>query len=187
VITVALVNAYDYLGRGDEYVAKMIAMVDRNLTVPHKFDVLGDCGLPGFWNKVALFRPGRFEGRVMFLDLDLVVTGPLDDLAETKGIIDLHDWGWPTHTYGSGVMVWDAGEHEEVWTKFTRDLPDRLHGDQDFMTQLGGWEPLPAPWQRSYRYHCKKGPPKGCKVVCFHGAPKQTDLPADHWAREYWR
>jgi hypothetical protein len=44
VLTVALVNAYDYLGRGAEYVAKMVAMVDRNLRAPHEFKVLGDCG-----------------------------------------------------------------------------------------------------------------------------------------------
>jgi hypothetical protein len=186
VLTVALVNAYDYLGRGAEYVAKMVAMVDRNLRAPHEFKVLGDCGLPGWWNKVALFMPGQFDGRVLYLDLDSVITGSLDELAETKGIIDLHDWGWPTHTLCSAVMAWDAGEHEDIWSRFTPDVMKRLEGDQDWITEVGGWEALPASWCRSYRYHCKRSVPKSCKVVQCHGKSKPHTI-ASGWLPELWR
>lgn len=176
------------MGCGEEYVAKLRSMVARHLKQAHRFVCLRlDIGLQGWWNKVALFRPGQFEGRVLYLDLDTVITGPLDELVERKGIIHLAKWGWAKNDYGSGVMVWDAGEHEEVWTRFAPDVPQRFRGDQDWLTSLGGWRALPDS-VRSFRYHCKEGPPPGCAVVAFHGAnDKPHLLPAGHWALDYWQ
>ena len=188
MITVACVEWGNYEGRGEEYVAKLRSMVARNLKQPYRFECLRlDIGLTGWWNKVALFRPGQFEGRVLYLDLDCVITGSLDELVERKGIIHLRDWGWTKNDYGSGVMVWDAGEHAEIWSRFTPDVPKQYRGDQDWLTHLGGWAALPAPPVLcSYRYHCKSGPPKGCAVVSFHGAPKPHSITTG-WVPEYWR
>lgn len=186
MITVACVEHGNYLGRGEEYVSKLRAMVARNLRQPHRFECLRPNIGQGWWNKVALFEPARFKGRVLYLDLDCVITGPLDDLVERKGIIHLRDWGWTKNDYGSGVMVWDAGEHGEVWTRFSSDVPKRFRGDQDYMTALGGWDALPSPpMLSSYRYHCKDGVPEGCAVVSFHGAPKPHEVTSG-WVPERW-
>ena len=206
MLTVACVDAGNYLGRGREYVEKLRRMVARHLSLPHVFTCLTDYGpvgnehgdaptffialppgLRGWWNKIVLFRPGLFEGRVLYLDLDSVITGPLDPLAAAKGILHLDRWGWDRKVYGSGVMVFDAGEHADIWEKFTPEVPRKFEGDQDFITSLGGWPALPDGLCVSYRYHCKKGPPAGASVVCFHGSPKMHQLPAGHWAHEHWR
>lgn len=186
MLTVACVNHGNYLGHGWQYVETLRRMVARNLSQPHEFVCLQDEGDSGWWSKIELFRPGRFKGRVLYTDLDSVITGPLDELAEHKGIIDLHDWGWKTHTFGSGVMVWDAGEHADIFEKYTPNVRSLFRGDQDYITLLGGWQALPARLCRSYRYHCVKGVPEGCVHVSMHGTPKPHEIKTG-WVPEVWR
>lgn len=205
MITVACVEHGDYQKRGAEYVRKLKAAVQRNMTRAHRFVCLTDdprrhpgveCqmlpgrekdGLSGWWAKCYLFSPDRFEGRVLFTDLDNTIVGPLDDLVEHKGLIHLARWGWAKNDYSSCVMVWDGGQHGEIWSKYTLDVPRQFTGDQDWITHLGGWDALPDAPVRSYRYHCGKGVPDGCAIVAMHGRPKQSDLPEDHWMRSYWK
>lgn len=204
MLTVACVEHGNYEGHGLEYVARLRASVARNLKMPHRFVVLTDrpglyrdhdaillpLGLSGWWNKLALFRPGMFEGRVVYLDLDVAIVGPLDGLAERKGTIHLKDWGWAKNDYGSGLMVWDAGEHSDAWERRLNEPGpawERFKGDQDWLTHLGGWDAVAFPAACSYRYHCKDGPPAGASVVLFHGRPKANDLPAGHWIHQYWK
>ena len=76
------------------YVEILQAMVRRHLTVPYTFVCLSDdpnvpctripllMGWPGFFSKIELFRPGLFAGPVLYFDLDTVIHGPVDALAE---------------------------------------------------------------------------------------------------------
>lgn len=186
-LTVACVNHGNYLGRGEEYVARMRSMVARNLTLPHEFVCLKDEGiLQGWWAKIELFRPGRFTGRVLYLDLDSVVVGPLDALAEQKGIINLLYWGWRTPTLCTSVMSWDAGEHDEVFTTFHAGVLREFRGDQDWVTMIGGWDAI-DPWLcKSYRYECVTAPPPGCVHVSMHGRPKPHEITTG-WVPEAWQ
>lgn len=205
---VACVEHGDYLGRGREYVDKLKSMVSRNLRQPFTFVCLTDDrsrhdrltwweslppGLPGWWNKISLFKPGMFPAgaRVLYVDLDTVIAGTLDDFAASRGIIHLRNWGWDRDVYGSGTMVWDAGEYEEIWTRRHEAAEmiaanERAVGDQEWITKLGGWPALPPHLVKSYRYHAKEKPPEGCSVVCFHGPDKPHLLPPDNWARRIW-
>ena len=186
-LTIACVNHSNYQGRGAEYVARMQSMVAHHMSQPYDFAVLLDEGpYGGWWSKIELFRPGRFTGRVIYLDLDSVVVGPLDKLAAQPGIIDLHDWGWLTHTLCSSVMVWDVDEHREIFDDFEAPVTSEFRGDQDWITYLGGWDILPAPLCRSYRYHCVNGPPEGCVHVSMHGQPKPHEI-TDGWVPQAWR
>jgi hypothetical protein len=186
VLTVACVNVENYLGRGEEYVAKLRAGVARHLAQPHEFVCLRESNKPSWWAKIDLFEPGRFEGRVLYLDLDTVIVGALDALVQRKGLLHLQDWGWRTPTYGSGVMVWDAGEHAEAFTQYTPMVPHAFRGDQDWLTHLGGWDALPAPPVNcSYRYHARKGVPEGAVTVSFHGRPKPHEI-VDGWVPQAW-
>lgn len=186
-VTVACVEYGNYLGRGEEYVRKLGSMVARHLARPHQFVCLRpqERGMEGWWAKIALFKPGQFSGRVLYLDLDTVVVGALDPLLDTPGILHLAQWGWKKNDYGSGVMVWDAGDHHEIWDRFSLDVPRTFRGDQDWMTHLGGWGALSPVLCRSYRYHCKSGPTPGASVVCFHGKPKPHELGG--WVKEAWQ
>lgn len=191
MLTVVCVEWGNYLGRGAEYVDKLKAMVQRHLSLPHAFVCLQpDVGLAGWWNKIELFRPGRFSGRVVYLDLDTVIVGSIDKLAASKGILHLADWGWTKNDYGSGVMVWDAGEHDWIFKLFKPDVPRRFRGDQDWMTHLrdvgaDSWPALPKGLCVSYRYVSRPAPPAGASVVCFHGKPKPHEL-AGGWVPHHW-
>ena len=78
--------------------------VDRNLSLPNRFIVV--CDKPdglrqdietiemnmnedffAMWTKMTLFRPKPFgiTGRILLLDVDTVITGNLDELAELAG------------------------------------------------------------------------------------------------------
>lgn len=185
VITVACVQVENYLGRGEEYVETLRSMVGRHLSQPFEFCCIRESDKPGWFAKCDLFEPRRFTGRVFYLDLDTVIVGPLDELAEHRGILHLGQWGWTRNDYGSGVMVWDAGEHAEIFDRYTPDVPDRFRGDQDWLTHLGGWPALPAGLNVSYRYHAKAGPPAGAVTVSFHGSPKPHEVTSG-WVPKAW-
>jgi uncharacterized Rossmann fold enzyme len=186
---------------GDKYPAEYVnilhAMVTKNLNRPFDFVCLTDnpegldehiktvelkSELKGWWNKIELFNPALFtKGRILYLDLDVCITGSLDELADSHGII--FDWHLPT--YNSSVMVWKAGDHSDVYTKFTHEIADKYHGDQDWITELAGWPILPANWCVSYRSHAQDWPPASAKVVCFHGDPKPHEFPSK-WVKSIW-
>jgi hypothetical protein len=194
-LTVVCVNVNDYLGKGQEYVDKLHAMVKRNLNQPFQFKCITDSPMKGWWAKVGLFRPGQFQGRVMYIDLDSVITGSLDQLVEHKGIIDMYGahWGKNRHEYNSSVMVWDAGEHEEIFNEYSTTVPTCFIGDQDWMTYLGGWDGFPNQNDSilSYKWFCEDIAPKypeptDCKIWCFHGKPKPHEIDFG-WVPEYWK
>lgn len=211
MLIVACVEWGNYHDRGAEYVAKLYAGARKHLAQPFEFHCLTDdptrataaigeasierawthlltWGRGGWWNKVELFRPGLFPAgaRILYLDLDSLITGSLDELAAAKGIIHLADWGWNKNVYCSSLMVWDHGEHADVWAKYSPEVARRLEGDQDWITECGAWPALPAPWARSYRYHARDAVPADCRVVAFHGRPKPHEL-SSGWAADLWR
>jgi hypothetical protein len=186
MITVACVNVQNYEGRGEEYVAKMQSMVARHLKQPHRFECIRTSDKPGWWAKIDLFQPGRFSGRVVYFDLDTVIVGSLDALVQHKGTVHLTDWGWPKNMYGNAIMVWDAGEHEEIYTRYTPAVAKRLRGDNDWMFELGGWDRLPKGLNVSYRYESKAAPPAGAVTVSMHGRPKCHEITWG-WVPQHWR
>ena len=188
MLTVACVEHGNYEGRGREYVDKLAAMVGRWLTVPYEFHCIRpNVGLTGWWNKVYLFKRGLFRGgRILYLDLDTVIVGPLDQLVQHKGILHLDRWGWSKKVYGSGVMCWDADEHTDIWARFAVGQTLLHEGDQNWIQACGEWPSLPDGLCVSYRYHCKKGPPPGASVVCFHGRPKCHEFAPNHWVTRAW-
>ena len=179
---------------GPEYVEILRDMVKRNLGMQHRFVCLTDdpdgvsCetmplpgNLHGWWNKLYLFKPGLFEGRILFLDLDVCIVGPIEKIVKPGIIKD-----WNLHGYNSSVMCWDAGDHAEAWEKFNPDVAQRLHGDQDFLNELGGWEVYEDGLCVSYRKHAQDWPPESASVVCFHGEPKPASFPST-WVSDIWK
>ncbi len=181
---------------GPEYVEILRDMVDRNLTEDFTFHQITDqpeqidgvnniAALPrleGWWQKLALFSPHMpwAEGdRVIYFDLDVAITGRLEGLP--KGII--RDWHLPG--YNSSVMVWDHGEHRDVWERFIPQIKDIHRGDQDWITEVGGWDTFPPGMFASYRSHAIDGPPAGAVAVIFHGEPKPPDCGG--WVKDIWR
>ena len=90
-----------------------------------------------WWGQIELFRPGLFTGPVLYMDLDTIVRGPLDDLLAIGNLALLWDFYRPAGL-GSGLMVLPECARGEVWREWIRD-PGRwmgecaLGGDQMFL------------------------------------------------------
>ena len=194
MLTVACVNWGTKYPK--EYVHVLKSMVEKNLTVPHRFVVFTDdpkgynCetqplpqGLDRWWNKIYLFKKGLFEDKCLFLDLDVVITGNLDELVSLDGFRIISDWH--LDSYNSSVMM--LGNEHKVWDDFNPRMMSQYPGDQDYITdKLPNKGTFPSSWCLSYRSHCQPGVPKNCKIVVFHGYPKPHEFPSN-WVRELWR
>lgn len=104
----------------------------------------------GYWNKVRLFQPGQFSGRVLYLDLDTLVVAPLDPIVDYPAPFALTEDALVrerahldrdrynrrlVRRYNSSVMVWDAGTAADVWHYWTPAVADRLSTDQDWIAE----------------------------------------------------
>jgi hypothetical protein len=163
------------------------------------------CDLSGWWQKLGLFQPGRFCGDVLYLDLDVVITKPLHGMVELldrdrSRLWALDDFGYPltnprqgigsdterllggVGTVNSSVMMWNGDAASDVWRKFTPEVMDVLHGDQNFITQAlwPNINLIPPEWASSYKY----GGTGAIRV--FHGDPKPPQV-TDKWVLDHWR
>lgn len=182
---------------GDKYNAAYVyalkEMVEQNLTIPYTFKCITDQNLPGietvlpilpyhsWWSKLNLFAPNIAAGSSIYLDLDVVITGSIDYLAEYTGTFSAPA-NWAKSGHGgiqSSVMCWPgnwsfpADKIKDQWPS----VIDRLHGDQEFL-----WEVLGEDWQRipnvgSYKYHVRGNEiPSWMRVCCFHGKPDPHEV-----------
>jgi len=151
--------------------------------------------LPGWWGKLALFKPGLWpEGeRILFLDLDTVILGPIDPIAAYAGpFAILRDFYFPTRLQ-SAVMAWPAGWGAHIWQTFEeagRPMDERAT-DQGWIMRTERTSAVrlqdvfPGRFV-SYKLDCQDGPPAGASVLCFHGKPRPHEATAAWVARE-WR
>lgn len=146
---------------------------------------------PGWWSKLELFRPD-LSGDLLFMDLDTVVVGPLEDIGKVRGLTILRDFYRPQGLQ-SALMFLPETDRAEVWARW-RVNPERhmqiaRRGDQGFLEQV--WLHTAARWQDrvpgqivSYkadlRGRASEAPPPGVRVVCFHGRPRPWQLPPTH-------
>ena len=187
---------------GDKYTTEDVlilkGMVERNLTRPHIFMCLSDrprAGVTtytdfdawtGWWSKLKLFEVS--SGDNLYLDIDTVVTGPLDDLVSEQLSMP-KNWalsghgGWQSsvmswgRNYGYLALAFDPDKLSEPANgNYGYYGSDRLWGDQEFITHIMGDDVKPMKDIYSYRYHCMGGPPAGAKVACFHGEPKPSEV-----------
>lgn len=211
-------------GGGREYkpahAAALARQVADRLALPHRFVLLTDMleqpsgpapqhqlrqvqrleheDWTGWWAKLELFKPGRFDGPVLYFDLDTVIIGDLEPIAEgaTCGLtLLLEDFYRKLH-WASGVMAWTGDALAGAYKRFTVDPAGYMRefavtGDQAFIEdciKLGFVEPMRF-WQDvlpgkivSYKAHVKPAGaiPADARAVCFHGQPRpwQVTLPA---------
>lgn len=189
-LNIICLNHENYLGRGDEYVAKLKAGIEANFTGAYSLHVLteDDCpeGLHGWWNKLTMFQPGRFEGRCVYFDLDTVITGNLDDLMAYDGPFAALRDVWQPGQLGSSVMTWTAGELDHVWDAWVAaDCPqDDPRGDQAWITEhmpmaLRLQDLLPGQlgsWKANFGMDAANIPAT-TRVCFFHGQPRPHETP----------
>jgi len=193
------------------YVRHLMNMVERNLSVPHRFICLSDRPISGvdcipvfaqkwqgWWQKVSLFMPGLFPSaaRILYLDLDVVITGDMTTLVQQWTPLPLtmiYNFGPNRHhaAHNSSVMMWTSGDPRlnSIHDLFTEDVMLKLHGDQCWIWRvlrenIADW---PMEFVKSYKYDCRTGPldPR-TRIVVFHGDPKPHQCKED-WVVKNWR
>lgn len=193
----------------DYYAQRLKRTVQENLTLEHNFMCISDHeidgvttirpinDLPGWWGKVNLFSFEVSDRLNLYLDLDVVITGSLDDLVtKYRNSPCAMPLNWAQSGHGgcqSSVMLWSKNYNtEQVYSLFDPAIahwppvnqPGTLWGDQEWITQLRDTDkiqvnPINADWVKSYKYHCRDGLPDDCRIVVFHGEPKPADVNVD--------
>lgn len=149
-------------------------------------------GWRGWWSKAELFRPGLFQGPVLYFDLDTLIVGELEELASYRGPhARLSDFYQP-NLAASGVMAWTPGLHTEAIYNAALKLNGRFpSGRSDYWyakvaPKVDRLQQLYPGQLVSFKAHARQGPPAAARVVCGHGRPRFSD-PAAGWAHRAWR
>lgn len=180
VVTVCVPPAYEI-----KHLDRLYRMVRKHLSLPFCWRPITTEaeGFFGYWNKVRLFKPGQFQGRVLYLDLDVTVTGSLDDLARSPAPFTAMQDPWKPGI-NSSVMVWDAGRCDDVYTLFTPAVMSELPGDQEWIQAcMGEVSTFPTEWLVSYKDN-RRGLlpgvpptyPPDMRVCVFHGFPRPWEV-----------
>ena len=156
MINVACVlRAGGKVGYDAAWVAKLQRAVERNLSHPHRFVCLSDCEVPcehialetvgkGFWSKVQLFKPGLFDGPVLYLDLDTVICSSIDSIVDCIKDQSFVMWYEADKLIHSSAFMWWQGDHSHLWQLYQTQDPSYwaslyssppLYGDQAFVSE----------------------------------------------------
>lgn len=210
------------------YVNRLYGMVGRNLSLSHTFHCLTeksagihegvnilplpDTDYEGWWIKLMLFQQDFFglRGRIIYLDLDVVITGNIDFLAEDNaGLSIIKNWS-RNRMWNSSVMSFTIGSLYQVWDEFKassyEDLKVKYRGDQEWIYFIIPEAKMySSTWVVSYKKSCRsryggwlrhigvklKAPsfceaelPADARIVVFHGFPNPEDVmngPCREW------
>ncbi len=172
---------------GPRFINRLYGMVARNITPPFSFtcftdtaegvrpevdcqplpvlDVAMPTNTKGIWPKARLWGKtlGTLTGPVLFLDLDLVITGNIDDLftyGDPDRVILARNPAKPFERLGqTSVFRFPVGKLLPLQQKFIADpqgVADEYGFEQRFVTRNapGGIDLFPRAWVRHFRYQC---------------------------------
>lgn len=186
-----------------DFVNKLYAMVRRNLTIPYRFvcfteDPQGlnqgieifpfeEDILTGWWYKLTLFKKKLYdlEGRILFLDLDLVIVDNIDCFLQTTDKLNIiQEWNsrHPKVFWNSSVFAFEFGTLPHVWSRFIENPQAGMRtpmGDQRWIwTHVDKQDinPWTDGWCQSFKYRCRHGLPDDTKIAVFHGKPDPHEV-----------
>lgn len=152
--------------------------------------------LPGWWSKLALHKDWLFPhgDRVIFFDLDTVITGRLDELAAYDGqFATLKDFYRPDGLQ-SAVMAWKAGETSDIWRSYeAAGCPQDDPGGDQAWIECGHLEnavrlqdQFPGLFVSYKADNLQNHPPAKASVVVFHGKPRPHEV-LTGWVPQVWK
>lgn len=219
---------------GDKFgvadVAKLAAGVRRNLAQPHRFvcfsdrrfaiDGVEDALLPnieltkikGCYARLRMFDPawqeGWFSDCIVNIDLDTVITGPLDPLFDRPESFVIMQGGNASNPckFNGALMMLRAGAHPEVWNDFSVDAASKVPfyefpDDQGWIWQklpkASGWTCGTAsgvfvfrkPGWPSFDRSIERGAndlPAGARLVTFSGGRSPEKYKHLDWVSRNW-
>ncbi len=162
---------------GSEWVNNLHRMVEKNLTVAHRFvcftdnkegieegieifplPELNDDGLPEkAWKKLGLFtdKLGDLQGEALFLDLDVVIRDNIDCFFEQEGeFFIIKDWDFPDDIIGnSSVFKFNVNKHRDIIDNFYKegkDIRDRYRNEQAFLSHQMNKKGILKYWDKKW-------------------------------------
>ena len=204
-----------------EYANRLYAGVARHLALDFRFlcftddpagirpevevHPLPDFDVPPAWRRTPWLKLALFEddlaglaGQSLFLDLDLLIAGPLDGFfafAPGRRCI-LHDWENPWQRLfrrhgepgNSSVFRFESGRSGGILHRFLAEREEALgryrrQVDQRYLTEALGPDKAwwPSEWVVSFKRHCIPAFPRNlatpprlppqARIVVFHGRP----------------
>ena len=218
------------------YVEKLYRALKRSFSVPIRFHVfteesrvvpdqlikhsLIDWSHVGsfspWWYKLQLFNKNNFSGRVIYFDLDVVVTGSLDwvfalPLNYFWSIQDFRRLWRPSSTMmNSSVMLWDNSRYHSINDRLTdgelRRIMGLFRGDQEYLSSFlrppdlkffnhaqvksWRWEVMNGGYDFEHRRH--KSSEQGSTIdddvslLIFHGDPKPHEVNDEIVIKNWW-
>jgi hypothetical protein len=136
-----------------DYVNHLARGVRRFLTIQHRFVCLTDDragidldietkplidGLPGWWNKVALFksRVHDLRGTLLYLDLDMVIIRNIDQVLPYPGQFVAFPTLRRAGEFASALLRFEIGSQQRVWDLFeprAERVMREIYGDQNWI------------------------------------------------------
>jgi hypothetical protein len=193
-----------------DWVVKLQRLVEKNLSIPHRFVCLSNTDVPceriplehnwpGWWSKIELFRPELFDDRVLYLDLDVI---PLTDLScfahfpssfaiskakPRQRVYMPRKDGLEVKRYNSSVMVFDPHTRDEIYMNFSNTVMRIYRSDQDWIGKLlPRLDTFPKEWIQKLG-DCEGGIPKP-EMKIMLCMPKKNDEAAQEfdWIKKLW-
>lgn len=208
-------------------------MCKRHSTVPFRFTCLTDnpselsnnieiktlpkYQLQGWWFKPYVFSvDNNFKGKVLFLDLDLVIHDNIDklwsycpeDFCIIRDFTRQQNPNWKK--FNSSVFRFDPEKYYWVWDDFlknSQNITSKNHGDQDYLYNIlqSKAKTWPDNWIRSYKWEMRdKSDVKIINgkrnfvnikepqitydscIAVFHGEPNPHEV-KDPWVINNWK
>jgi hypothetical protein len=207
---------------GSEYVNCLHSMVRRNTVRPLRFVCFTDDSsgikdgveikpMPPFdlpermrfhpFRRMFIFRPELedLSGPVLHFDLDMLVTGSVDDLFDyqpASPFMTIENWTQKGKGIGNmSVFRYRVGELTQIWDRFRPDpmaMMDLYRNSQTFVSRtLGAVDFYPPSWCLSFKHSLVpawplnfiKTPqlPPEAKVVAFTGRPDILEAARGEW------
>lgn len=213
---------------GPEYVNRLRGMIARNITPPFRlvcftddraglhpdiavrplpdFDYTAPTNTLGKWPKSRLWGDlGDITGTVLFLDLDVVIVGNLDDfftfgdpddtvLATNPQSVKPFEKLGQTSVYR--MRVGKLAPLQDIFRADPQAIADEYRFEQRFVTRRapGGVRFWPRGWVVHFRSHCVpawplrywQAPriPAGARIVIFAGSLNPPDAIAGRWSED---
>ncbi|MBQ7188668.1 MAG: hypothetical protein IJR99_04540 [Kiritimatiellae bacterium] len=169
--------------------------------IPHPMCVRG-------WRKVSLWGKPEItglNGQILFLDLDLIITGSLDEFFTYQGKSDylvMYNYTTPGRNIGNtSVFRLTVGAHPEVYEKLLAEpleMQKAYRNSQTFVSRTApSMDFWPDPWIRHYKTHCLRPWPlylflqprifPDAKIIACTGHPRPDELVEGKWKSPWYK
>ncbi|MDO4630315.1 MAG: glycosyltransferase [Planctomycetia bacterium] len=149
------------------------------------------------WRKLTVFQENlaNLEGNALFLDLDIVVMGKLDDFFDVPGRFRIiNDWNLNNYIGNSSVFRFEVGKMPGVLKYYLENTASVYANHRNEQAYLSWWmkehgllEYWKPEWCKSFKRNCLRSFPLGyilpprhpgpdTRVLVFHGRPNPDEI-----------